>query len=399
MLSRLAVVAVFALCLHCSSDPCRDEAPSIEIALAGDLDGAMSVEIVVEYDDVSRTLPMNLEGASVPQPQRVGLIPSPSLGAEVRIAAYGYSRVDARGTRVSAGEATVDVTLDGCNEARVELAPLGVAPRDGGVPVRDGGTPDTGRDAGDGDPDAGVPRDAGEDPRDGGPPPLECTAQVTRDSVMLYDFEELPRLDDLTGLSTSRWVSEAGAEPQGHVGPDGCGTALDLDGSGAMFIGTNDAITPASMDLWIHLHDEPTEAQGIVSRDATGQADPGHFTLFRTCDDYLVLRVQDQITSVYLCSDAPVPLDAWTHVAFSVSPQTSLFVDGVPQQQGPESIGLFGAQCSDFVPCGGALEMEPPTNGLPIVVGASAHEAMAGSEAGISRPFLGAIDNVHARSR
>ncbi len=399
VLPRVAAFAAFALCVHCTSEPCRDEPPSVSIAIGGDLDGAASVEILVEYDDVSRTLPINVEGTSL-EPQRIGLIPAPSVGAEVRIVASGYSRVDARGARVSSGTANVDITLDGCNEARVDLEPLGVAPRDGGVAPRDGGEPMVERDAGDADPDAGVPRDAGEDPRDGGEPVTECFEQITRDSVMLYTFEDLPMLDDTTGVSTARWVvDEAGNGPQGHEGPKGCGVALDLDGSGAMQIGTNDGVTPASMDFWIHLHDVPSEAQGIVSRDASGQAEPGHFTLFRNCDDYLVLRVQDLTTSVYLCSEAPLALDDWTHVAFSVSPEAALFVDGVQQTQGPDEVGLFGADCSQVVQCGGTLEMEPPANGLPLVVGASAHQVASGSDVGLSNPFFGAIDNVHARSR
>jgi hypothetical protein len=400
---RLCLLVVLLVSLvRCTSEACRDEASSVEVVITGDFNAAVSVAIVVEYDEVTRTVPINFEGTSLP-PQRIGLIPAPTPGTELRVTVDAFSRVDARGTRVAHGEMSSTLTPDGCNVAQVRLESLDVVVRDGGVveAPRDGGVEEV-RDGGDGDGDAGV-RDAGMDPRDAGeePPVLSCVTGITRDTTLLYDFDGLPMLEDLTQQTKVRWLANPdGVQPQSHESIPDCGTALDLGGYGVAMIAAADGLAIASLDFLLHMHEQgPDEMQGIVSRDATGQAEPGHFTLFRSCDDHLVLRVQDTVNSVYLCTDAPVPAESWAHVRIVVSPEPQLYVDGALQTQQTEQVGLYGASCTEPVSCGGTLQLDAFGNSLPLVVGASAHEVAAGSEAQFTRPFYGAIDHLNARSR
>lgn len=379
----------------CTSEECRDEPPSIAVELSGDLSGAQSIEIRIAYDDVQRTVPSNVEKGAVGV-RRIGLIPLPSAGAQIDVSVTAYTRLDARGARVAMGTTSASLTGDGCNVIGVAMSPVDAAPRDGGVAVDAGDAGIVERDAG--ERDGGVVERDGGVPRDGGAP--ICATGITRDSLMLYDFETLPELVDGTGRTNAEWMPlAADIAPSATEGPEGCGDAIAFEGDGAVIVHL-EGQPVASVDLWVRFDQGPDGYQGIVSRDVSGQTEPGHFSLFRTCEGRLVVRVQDTEREVYHCSEDALPIGDWHHVGLRLANEIQLAIDGkIQTPQG--TAALFSEGCApDEVTCGGQLTLDPATAAdVAIVTGAASHMADATTHAPLTAPFYGAVDGLHARSR
>ncbi|MBW2730926.1 MAG: hypothetical protein JRH20_00950 [Deltaproteobacteria bacterium] len=202
-----------------------------------------------------------------------------------------------------------------------------------------------------------------------------------------------------------------GAGAQRVAGPVRCGgsalqfpmSVLEVCGGcdvGGGFCATDPAhgVLPASLganldsgsvDLWVRFDGVPhsNHPQGILSRDAQHELDPGHFTLHRLLDGSIGVRIQDGLDmsdEPFICS-APVPEDEWHHVLVNFGPEgLQLQVDGqwvaVPKTVGttlcvsdsPVSVGIAG-------------------NAEPWLVGASSVFSCTGTALPATTPVPGTI--------
>jgi hypothetical protein len=236
-------------------------------------------------------------------------------------------------------------------------------------------------DAGAGKPEA----DAGTvgNPRpgaDGGPPdtsaspalPFACPQPVDADAVAFHRFEG--SLDDATGNHPARALGT----PRFVAGEAPCGQALALDGSYHLEI--DDApdftLSAGSLDFWYRATTHPDDNPlGLLSRDEDGEAGPGQLTLYHAGggSGRLLVRMQDP-SELYRCSDAPLPLYRWVHVALNFGPPgVELYVDG-QLQTASDVLPFYTAQ----VRCGATGEHGLGDNGNPWVVGASADVSSPG---------------------
>lgn len=367
----LSVLAVVGAVPSCSSgEPgCDDKPASLTLQLDGDLSGVESIEIQIAYDGMSRKFPKNVEGEM--SELFFGLVPAPSAGADVVVTGWGYERPDARGAQVLWGEVEGTVQPNGCNQLEISLAPTGQTTPDAG-PVRDAGAP-----------------------------PSMCATAATSETVVLYTYESLPVLTDIGGMANSEWFPLTADATLGSTeGPSTCGDAIGFDGDGAVITRADTLqLEQGAIDFWVRFSGPPNGAQGILSRDATGQDEPGHISVFRSCDDHIIVRIQDNLLSTYRCSNEPVPELTWTHVGINFgAPDLELFVDGEKQERLAES-NLWGEGCIDGpISCRGEVAVGIDGNAEPLVIGASSYQAEPGSGTPLALPFVGAMDSVHIRA-
>lgn len=289
--------------------------------------------------------------------------------------------------------------LDGDNSrcASGEFCDLetGCAPRPG--VDRDAGRPDAGTpDAG--PPDAGPP-DAGTP--DAGPPPL-CP-DADDDTLALFRFQ-LPTppsrvLEDDVGRHDGM-VSEPD-EWRRRTGPPGCGAAIAFGTTGLYGVVPDSPewdLDEGSIDFWFRFTAGAETHLGLLSRDAEGQALPGHVSVALSANRTLVARLQSTTDEVYLCSDAPMSPLRWHHVGLSFGAEPALWVDGA-LATGPETVRIEQPGFVDDVPCGGAFSGGISGNDNPWVIGASTTFAREGEGQPVTSPFVnGAIDHLRISS-
>jgi len=105
----------------------------------------------------------------------------------------------------------------------------------------------------------------------------------------------------------------------------------------AQFDGTDDYIEIPDADAWqlpegtVQFWFNPADVngrQGLLGRDASGQSEDGHFSLYLQGDD-LKLRIQDTDSSNLLTSANSVSAGSWHHVAVSFGDEgVEVYLDG-----------------------------------------------------------------------
>ena len=129
--------------------------------------------------------------------------------------------------------------------------------------------------------------------------------------------------------------------------------------------------------------------RGIVSRDAAGEAMPGHFELGFTATNQVIVRIQDGAGGeAYRCSAAQTA-GAWIHIGVNFGlPDLELFVDGVAAAE--TAATYVGAERV----CGAELTAGIDGNDNPWLVGFSSLESDEGSHTPVSRPLLTGVDEL-----
>jgi len=267
----------------------------------------------------------------------------------------------------------------------VEGCTIFVAPADSGPP--DTSVVDSGSDS--------APIDSAVDTSvaDTGRPP-GCGAMPDGDTVALFRMEDLAsgQLTDATG--DHHGTFHRMNAPTVVAGPSGCGMAF---GGGIDIAGRvpNDPLfdlSAGSVDFWFRpAMLAPTEAWGLVSRDATGDV-PGNFTAFYSGEGRLVARLQATDRSQNVCSNGPLPLDEWVHVGINFGPSGPfLFIDGVAQA----GTGTWISISRPDEPCVTGVTAVGGTVGTDQIWSIGASTANSGSGVGFLDAFMqGALDEV-----
>lgn len=240
---------------------------------------------------------------------------------------------------------------------------------------------------------------------DAGPPPAPCAPGWLDEGVFsAYGFDgDLADRLDATMHGEAR---PAGVEAVFRTEPGptpGCDQALTLGGGRFVVIAHRPEWDEVrSIDFWLLSPNAPFNRGGVISRDASGEARPGHMTLARTRDEQLMLRVQvppiEGDNDEKHCSEPTVDLSQWVHVGINLGdpaePESSveLWVDGV-RMDAPLVADLmtsaFGCDNGAGDPVGIA------GNENPWVVGASSHPSDEGFAEPIEYPHPeGAIDEL-----
>ncbi|MCA9551728.1 MAG: hypothetical protein KC933_16945 [Myxococcales bacterium] len=321
-------------------------------------------------------------------------------GGTDEVTVTGYAEAQIRGRLLVEGQ--VALADPGTCLAEVTVAPPTAI--DAGFPPSDAGFADDASterpDAGDVDVDAGHPEDGG--PADSGVGPT-CPFGPDPEALAYFGVDGDVGSSTLTD-SAGQW--QATLRPRGATisaadGPPGCGDALALSGQAWAVIDDSGALEPpqGALDFWVRFEGEPTARQGIISRDASGQAQAGHLSVFRTCDDHVVVRIQDQSNSYYRCSDVTLEPGRWAHVGINFgAPGVELWVNG-EISTGTIAVGLWGDGCTALIPCDQRPDLDIVGNRNPWVLGADA----SGSEEGGAEPaynvLRGALDGVRISAR
>ena len=225
--------------------------------------------------------------------------------------------------------------------------------------TEDGGVPSDGQVS----MDAMVPTDAtpGGDGyigrSDGSAPPYRCDPAGTPDTIALFTFDSPSWLTDEVGSIVATLSPGAGGTVHAATGPCGALCLAFTDSTANAYVEIPDRdvwdLTVGSVDLYVRLDRQLSPsagaAQTILSRDARGIANPGHFNLwYDPVEGRLAVRIQGAgpVTEV-ACSDANLDLSSWTHVGVNFgSGGLALYINGELQS---DRVGVaarpFGSSC------------------------------------------------------
>lgn len=225
----------------------------------------------------------------------------------------------------------------------------------------------------------------------GGDAPPPCAIQADKDTVALYSFESVgagSTIDNIAGNGKDATLQSG--QMTLINGPQGCGKAAQFTGQSYLEIGHEKAfeLKEGAVELWVRF--DAGGVAGLVSKDASGQNQSGHLTIYRECNGAIVLRQQTTSQSVRHCSK-PVPDGAWIHVAvnFGGAGGMELYVDGVRAQESGK------LTCGGEITCGTAtLSTGIAPNKNPWVVAASATGSDDGKATPVSSELVGAIDSL-----
>lgn len=154
--------------------------------------------------------------------------------------------------------------------------------------------------------------------------------------------------------------------------PGRAGLALRL-GDDASYVHVPDSdtfdLTAGRVSLWFRLGDTPAGDLGLLSRDAGGTEQGGHFNLRVGHDRRVVARIQQQSSptiEMYRCSTTTIDDNAWHQVEVEFGPGgLTMWVDGAVA--GGTSWTDGGGQAHD---CAGAWTGGMAGNNNPLVLGA-----------------------------
>lgn len=208
----------------------------------------------------------------------------------------------------------------------------------------------------------------------------------------------LPLDDDLADVLGAHPGTYLGGGSATFVaGPPGCGRAIRLTGGEHVRIEDSDAwdAPEGSFDFWIRFDSDGTFA--LLSREAANRNEPNHLAFYRMPGGDLVVRLQNPSFDPdrFLCSDAPVPPGAWTHVGVNFGPpRNELWVGGVRATRSGQGsfypIGGFD-QAGD---CNTDAAVPLAGNSNPILLGAGSTFAPDGAGTPTDSPVAGALDHV-----
>lgn len=392
----------------CGAEPCRDEPTSFQLDLSvedpalADRVEALLVRLQLLGRSYSRSYPLTDELLDGETALAVDLEPAPTENFELTVSV----QAQAGDLTLARGEQTFRASPNGCNRFALALA---TAP-----PGGDGGPADLQTDALRPDlpgPDAGPvelgPNDgAGEDAGDL-PPEPPCAVRARDDDVLLYSFDEVPAFT--TTVADARERHPGVARPEGAIidrapSREDCGLAIRFTDGSYLEVASSEEfnLSSGSLDFWVSASPavDRQGMEGLVSRDASGTANPGHIGIYRNCEGYLMVRMQRTgAPDVYRCSDRPLPAGQWFHVGLNFgAPEVELYVDGTLSTN--TSTTTVRWNCSTPVPCGAPSTYGIDGNENPLVLGTSTHNSAEGLATPVSAPFRGLIDSFRlSRSR
>lgn len=198
---------------------------------------------------------------------------------------------------------------------------------------------------------------------------------------------------DTLGVATNPAVDEIAGNDGGYRGDAVGGAAqpagLTASGTAATFDGTGDYVqvphsdayllNEGAISFWFNA-DNAGLTQGLFAKDANGFGEGGHLAI-----DLAAGRVRARLQSTsatYEVTSGTISSNTWHHVTLSFGAEgMALYLDGVE------------ADTADY---GGGLGLTAKGSGNrePIIFGAQASGATAGSAAPLSRYFAGRIDDV-----
>jgi hypothetical protein len=195
------------------------------------------------------------------------------------------------------------------------------------------------------------------------------------DVVALFSFDDGagPTFADETGAHQAEVVSGSVSIV---AGPDGCGNAVAFPAAGeeaVIVVPDSPAfqLAAGSVDLWVRAG-SVAGRQGLASRDADGASLPGHFKIDLE-EGYVVVRLQQDNASYFLCSDAPLLAGSWVHIGVNFGPPgAELWVDGVRATR-DEPV--------EQIPCGDLLTTGIDGNQNPWSLGAANSRSAEGLSA------------------
>jgi len=166
---------------------------------------------------------------------------------------------------------------------------------------------------------------------DASPPCLPPASDPAVVAHYTFDSDPPSRISDQTG-------NHHGSLTDGvvHV-PGVCGDAIAFPAAGEIphgKISDNPAFHIAEGSLELYVRVAAHDNFGILSRDEQSAREPGHLSIYTGEDGYLIVRLQDmepEDNAVWLCSNTPVRVGAWTHIGVSWGGDqlVQLWVDGV----------------------------------------------------------------------
>ena len=426
----LSFVIIALVANACSQDSCRslDPAAQINIRVSNDLAmKARSLKVTINREFDSRTRIFDLDDELMDRETSlvVNIVPAPAGKFQLEVTVSAYDGEQGQGTLLGMDQRKQSASPDSCNQFSLMIS-FQDFKEDAGV-VDDAATADTFidsvEDAGamdvdpvdvgfmDADPvDVGFKDAASRDtgPVDTGIPDAGqlCVESTDPDTVALYTFNTTTgttvkdetmahhgQIEDMNGVRSIFGPRIASGST--------CGTAVSFDGSYIVVPDASDfQLSVGSIDLWVKIAGTATAPQGVISRDAENRNLPGHLTIFRTCMDHIVLRVQDDsLPSVHECSDLPIPRNVWTHIGVNLGPpEVELYINSVrTTHTGTVTMcNISGGTWS--VQCGQSGSLGISGNFNPWVFGASSAGSEEGSNLPIGTGLQGAIDNVRISS-
>jgi hypothetical protein len=216
------------------------------------------------------------------------------------------------------------------------------------------------------------------------PPNLACPAhgEMTR---ALFAFDS----------STADATGGAPATIVGTVpfvdGPAGCGMALSFTGDLASYVVIQDSprwdLDVGSLSFWLWVRSIGVD-QGVITRDQSGTAVPGHLNIEVDRGGRLGVRIQTTTATSVVCSNDVLPLATWVRVRLRLgAPRLELELDGTRQTGTGELEVFLGNPCDAGMPYG------IDGNDVPWVIGANTGRS-DGMLNGLDQPFDGMIDHV-----
>jgi hypothetical protein len=149
------------------------------------------------------------------------------------------------------------------------------------------------------------------------------------------------------------------------------------------------------MDMYVRLPSPPSSStsnngteQGLLSRDAEGRTDAGHFGLFYIETGGLVARLQVN-QNHFICAEGPLPTGEWIHVGINLGTEVELWIDG----QQSTYTGTIPWKATD-VTCETGVSGSIQGNNNPWVIGAHSEESSEGSATPVDGHFPGTLDEI-----
>jgi hypothetical protein len=237
----------------------------------------------------------------------------------------------------------------------------------------------------------------------------KCSIGPDEKTLMLLSFDQpldtTMTIPDRTGDHPGTLRGDTAQQVEG---PAGCGKALQIPASATegSYVEVPDSpdwdLEQGSVELWVRfdvVEGGPT-SRGIISRDAGGTNEEGHFSIFRACNGEIMARLQRGGKSYLACSD-PVEEGRWIHVAvnFGASTELQLYIDG-GRAHGTSSVkfGDSSDPCTVSGRCGSSTGAGIDGNSNPWVIGASAGSSEDGEATPTYYHLGGVLDEVHVRS-
>jgi hypothetical protein len=147
-----------------------------------------------------------------------------------------------------------------------------------------------------------------------------------------------------------------------------------------------------SIDLWVKFDAAGSGDQGIVSRDATSNKQPGHFSIYRHADGFIAVRLQKPSANDQLVCSKPVLNDTWYHVGVNFGPAgLELYLYG---QRVAEMLSVGSETCGD----GKDRDIGLDGNDEPWVVGGSSWHSCEGVHEPVTNMLSGTVANLRISS-